>query len=184
MIILPITPEDKETAKKLGDKMQKATGIISSTRIFTDEAGTQNYIGQLGQLKFHHWLLSEKIMHEYHTFNQEGYGDKFDFLIRGKSIDIDTSHNKYGVPDEKLPFIYYHEKDVKKFDYVIGVRLNNQLTLAKIMGFLSKNEILDLPIDSFGRFQARYCNPSHLHPLHECPIIGKKGLKGTLLEFM
>jgi hypothetical protein len=172
--IMPITEGDRELAKDLGQKCHEATGMRASTRIFTKEAGMQDVIGQLGQLKFHHWLDQRSIKHEYHTFNTDGMGDAFDFEVEGKLIDIDTAHNKYtrnglAIPDEQLHFLYYWEKPIDKFDFVFGVMLNDKLTIAKIMGFLSREEVKQLPIGVFGSQKARYCKPLDLHPMGEYP---------------
>jgi hypothetical protein len=183
---IEITESDREVAKKLGNGLHKSTGILPSTRIFTQEAGMQDYIGQLGQLKFHHFLTLMNIKHQYHTYNSNGKGDFFDFEINGKLIDVDTAHNHYGIPDEKLHFLYYHEKNFEKFDFVVGIMLNNELTLAKILGFLMKDEIKKLPLDLFGKTKARYCNFNDLHPIQELLNPFKnKGLRETaLIDFV
>jgi hypothetical protein len=171
-IVLKITEEERKLAQKMGNATHQATGIIASTRIFTPTAGEQDLIGQMGQIKFHNWLVENHIPHEYHTYNSNGYGDEFDIKIKNKKIDVDTGQNRYHIPDEKLHFVYFVEKNFEKFDYVVSVLLDNDLVKAKLMGYLTKEEMRKLPIRLFGKTDARYCEWYELHPIIELPELG------------
>lgn len=176
-IILKITQEERKLAEKMGKATHQATGVIASTRIFTAEAGEQDYIGQMGQIKFHQWLVENNIHHEYHTYNSNGSGDEFDIKINNKKIDVDTGRNKYPLPDEKLHFVYFVDKDFEKFDYVVSVLLNNDVSQAKLMGYLTREEMRKLPTRLFGKTYARYCEWYQLHPITELPELGMDNRK-------
>lgn len=170
-ILLYITNEEKEEAKKLGSETHRVTGIRSSTRIFTPKAGEQDIIGQMGQVIFHRWLDSKYIKHLYHTYNKDGSGDKFDFVIDGHPIDIDTAENRYKIPDERLHFVYFVEKHYEKFDYVVSVLIDEEFKVAKLTGYLTKDEISELPIGLFGKTKVRWCEWKKLHSITEMPCL-------------
>lgn len=165
MIKIPITEEDKNAVRlkylQVGDQI-KHCGLKSR---FNTNYEENNKIGMLGELLFKKFLDTQGM--QYQTDDVVGRADKYDFLIRGKRVDLKTALRIMPMTDLKDNYKLFLQKhqlglhgDVYVWIFVNG-RDFDHAENAFIIGYMRAEAIKEYPINE------QFASPAYAIPVGE-----------------
>lgn len=156
MIILKITEQDINEAKETIAK-------FDSNKVYNKFKCKNNYIGVLGEILFHKYLMTNDIPHKWVEFIKESSSEP-DFIINNKTIDIKTTYS---------PVMWYQ---TPIHDIYIYCHIVNDLLL--ITSYISREELVSSKFAQVVIREGRsdnVINPFFMHDLTKEVLIG--GLK-------
>ena len=125
MIVIDIREEEVLKAKELRD-------ILDSNKSYNKIDCPNNYIGILGELVFHRYLIEQGIPHTWVDFNKPNKGfNEPDFFIGNLSIDIKTTYSE----------VMWFQKP--KHDIYIYIQVAKDNGVLRIYSWLTKNQLYD-----------------------------------------
>jgi len=140
-IRIPITNDDMKLAKKYAEEEisnMKFEPLFQTTDYIKD-----HYLGQLGEIKFHHWLQSKEIIHKF-VNDLSGFSDNgIDFIINKYKIDVKSAqcstpinkinHNyRFFIPAQQL-------KNHNQTDFYVSMQLAPDENAIYLMGVIHRD---------------------------------------------
>jgi len=136
MITIEIIEEDIKSAREI-EKAYRDTALRNHKCMgFCSE--DKDFKGGLGEAVFSHFY------HLKVNLCPLAKGDKYDFKIDDKKIDVKTSALKYGTVDKLSPkwrFLVATFQISRKIDYYVNIILSSDMKVAYIMGLIDKESV-------------------------------------------
>lgn len=134
---LQLTQDTLDKARELAIKFSELNVSGKEHHIFkTEDNLEKKRIGYIGELTFEKYLIENNI--NYETDEVLYKSDKFDFKIKGKSIDIKTTYwTSYKVTDKV--FLNKEQTERKQIDYYVFAVIH--MDKLEILGYLSRFDL-------------------------------------------
>ncbi|MFH1825137.1 MAG: hypothetical protein ABH873_07955 [Candidatus Firestonebacteria bacterium] len=159
---IQIRPEFIKKAKEYADASLNHT--FDRFKYDDETRHKKIFIGKIGEHCIIFFLRKEGInVIEDKTTAEEM--DAYDLKVGDKTIDVKTCEGK---SNYIRLFVVKDKFDTyKKHDFYIGIKLNEELTLATIHGFATKEDIEKAPIQNFGFKDNHWLYLKDLRPITE-----------------
>jgi hypothetical protein len=175
VIVIKVTEEMRRIAHRRKKKYELITNgrdyVTPKSNFWAGDDQHQNFISDVGEQCFEILLKDNSIEYEKDVL-YTNRGDKFDFKIDGKTIDVKTGHFKNGTFHQLPPdyrFLIYEKQLPKPVDYYVHVQVDPDVGLAYIVGCMTRSQALTYEIVKRATMQgpAAYIPFNDLSPLDD-----------------
>jgi len=164
--LLPIIPENIKLAEVFMQEYKDKNYGKNVLGVSDEEFYTFIFQGKLGELVFRDFLSQEKILHECrdilkpHPGKYKREGSDFLLTITGELVDVKTIGNHY----KTRLLVREDQFKAKRHDVYVGQRLENKKHV-ECWGYVTGNELAEVPCQDFGYGPCRHWFLKNLHPI-------------------